>query len=131
MKVNFSLRETCKYACECRRRRKRVEEGREAERKHQGGQTAMKSLKLPASEQIGLANWPNPQSSFLQSAGEGGEGGAAAKACPRVKWRLLEARRGGRFLASLPADLCGPNAEPPRSPGALSPRSSDAGPDAR
>lgn len=35
--------------------------GREAEEKHQGGQTAMKSLMLPASVEIGPANCPNPE----------------------------------------------------------------------
>lgn len=35
--------------------------GRDAAAKHQGGQTAMKSLMLPASVEIGPANCPNPE----------------------------------------------------------------------
>lgn len=35
--------------------------GHEAEEKHQGGQTAMKSPMPPASVEIGSANCPNPE----------------------------------------------------------------------
>lgn len=53
--------------------------GREAEEKHQGGQTAMKSLMLPASVEIGPANCPNPEQVLIPPkrgmAGVGGGGG--------------------------------------------------------
>lgn len=41
--------------------------------------------------------------------GGGGGGGGTAKASPNVKWHLLKTRRGGRFHASVPGDLCGPS----------------------
>lgn len=87
--------------------------GREAEEKHQGGQTAMKSLMLPASVEIGPANCPNPEQVLIppkRGMAEGG-GGDTAKASPNVKWHLLNTRRGECFHASVPGDLCGPSSE--------------------
>lgn len=59
--------------------------GREAEEKHQGGQTAMKSLMLPASVEIGPANCPNPEQVLIPPkrgmAGVGG-GGTPLKPLP-------------------------------------------------
>lgn len=78
--------------------------GREAEEKHQGGQTAMKSLMLPASVEIGPANCPNPEQVLIPP-----KRGDTAKACPNVKWHLLNTRRGECFHASVPSDLCGPS----------------------
>lgn len=50
--------------------------GREAEEKHQGGQTAMKSLMLPASVEIGPANCPNPEQVLIPpKRGMAGVGG--------------------------------------------------------
>lgn len=78
--------------------------GREAEEKHQGGQTAMKSLMLPASVEIGPANCPNPEQVLIPP-----KRGDTAKASPNVKWHLLNTRRGECFHASVPGDLCGPS----------------------
>lgn len=59
--------------------------GREAEEKHQGGQTAMKSLMLPASVEIGPANCPNPEQVLIppkRGMAEGGGGGTPLKPLP-------------------------------------------------
>lgn len=71
----------------------------------------MKSLMLPASVEIGPANCPNPEQVLIppKQGGGGGGGGGTAKASPNVKWHLLKTRRGGRFHASVPGDLCGPS----------------------
>lgn len=78
-------------------------------KKHQGGQTAMKSLMLPASVEIGPANCPNPEQVLIPP-----KRGDTAKASPNVKWHLLNTRRGECFHVSVPSDLCGPsrNAKP-------------------
>lgn len=81
--------------------------GSEAEEKHQGGQTAMKSLMLPASVEIGPANCPNPEQVLIPPKRWGGT--RAAKASPNVKWHLLNTRRGECFHASVPGDPCGPS----------------------
>lgn len=88
--------------------------GQEAEEKHQGGQTAMKSLMLPASVEIGPANCPNPQQVLVPPKqgvgwGWGGGGGDGAKASPNVKWHLLNTLTRGCFHARVPGDLCGPS----------------------
>lgn len=79
---------------DCRRRRKNSPSppvGREE--KHQGGQTAIQSLVLPASEEIGPANCPNPELVLVPP--EGGR----RKAAPNVKWHLLNTGRAARFHA--------------------------------
>ncbi|KAI9526067.1 hypothetical protein NQZ68_002615 [Dissostichus eleginoides] len=53
--------------------------GREAEEKHQGGQTAMKSPMLPASVEIGTANCPNPEQVLIPP-----KQGDTAKASPNL-----------------------------------------------
>lgn len=55
--------------------------GREAEEKHQGGQTAMKSLMLPASVEIGPANCPNPEQVLIPPK-RGMAGGTPLKPLP-------------------------------------------------
>ncbi|KAK5875283.1 hypothetical protein CesoFtcFv8_027782 [Champsocephalus esox] len=129
-------REICKCHCEPNEGNSELQKeqtlsaqvGREAEEKHQGGQTAMKSPMLPASVEIGTANCPNPEQVLIPP-----KRGDTAKASPNVKWHLLNTRRGECFHASVPGDLCGPSrSAKPR----LSPRLSsvfellfDAGPD--
>lgn len=71
--------------------KKSVQVGSEAEEKRRGGQTAMKSLMLAASVEIGSANCPKSRASPHSSRA----GGDAAKASPNVKWHLLNTRRGG------------------------------------
>lgn len=66
----FPGRKMCRFLCEPNegntgykgeKNKPSAQVGREAEEKHQGGQTAMKSLMLPASVEIGPANCPNPE----------------------------------------------------------------------
>lgn len=99
-------REICKCHCEFRLQKKMLsaQVGREAEEKHQGGQTAMKSLMLPASVEIGPANCPNPEQVLIPP-----KRGDTAKASPNVKWHLLNTQRGECFHVSVPGDLCGPS----------------------
>lgn len=57
--------------------------------KHQDGQIAMKSQTPSAREEIGSANWPNPEELLIQS---GSEAGTSLKP-PNVKWHLLNTLR--------------------------------------
>lgn len=108
----YAGREICKCLCvepnegnsDYRRKILSAQVGREAEEKHQDGQTAMKSLMLPASVEIGPANCPNPEQVLIPP-----KRGDTAKASPNVKWHLLNTRRGECFHVSVPGDLCGPS----------------------